>query len=143
MIRDYKEPPYLICGRCRKAFKGWEAYNEMTDDYTEGPDEVGDPLYYVYKSGTNVECPMCKYYDIVYGVHLPKKFEISCGNRSLTMSIDEVSKPPEIPKRFSLGSGSRFSLPPANGRFSFQNRKKGIKGMRRLENPDKGSRRWN
>ncbi len=142
MIRDYKEEPYLICPKCKKAFKACDSNNEMTDDYIEGPEEVEDPEYYIYKSATYVECPMCKYYDTVYGVHLPKKYIISCGDLSLTMSIDDICKPPEVPKRFSLGMGSGFSLPPANTQFRLNNVKKGVKGMKSRPNQRKGSRRW-
>ena len=142
MIYGYNEDPYIICASCGRAYKGWESYNEMKDDYAEGPEEVDDPSYYIYKSCTLTECPNCGYYDEVYGVHLPIRYTISSGNKTVFMTPEEIEKPP-APKtpfgRFSL-KPSGFSLK-APGQFRLNNVRKGVNGMRKVPRKDSG-RRW-
>ena len=142
MIRDYKEPPYIICGCCGRAFKGWEAYNELSDDYSEGPDEVEDPSYYLYKSCTMVECPYCHFYDSVYGVHVPTRYTVTCGKQTVEMTPDEIMTPPAQKRSFGGFSlkPSGFSLTPP-GTFCLSNVKRGTDGMRKVPRRANG-RRW-
>ncbi len=149
LIRDYKDDPYIICPSCGRAYKGWESYNEMQDDYSEGPEEVEDPSYYLYKSSTLTVCPYCNYSDSVYGVHVPTKYTVYCGKLSVSMTPDEIMTPP-APKKvfggFSL-KPSGFSLKPSGfslkspGAFSLNNAKKGIEGMKKIPRKSSG-RRW-
>ena len=142
MIKDWNGDPYLICGWCKRAFNGRDAENYLTDGWIEGPEDTDDPSEYLYSDGYEVECPYCGYRDIYYAVHLPYLFTVSCGNRSLSLSYNDIVTPPK-PKfslgGFSLKKPSGFSLSPPAG-FSLANRKSPTEGMRRVPPRDRGRR---